>query len=196
MSSTGIDKVLILNNGGKASQVVEDFIRKSLKHPHEITWSDLKEKGRGLARKGDFGLLIVDAKMTSPEALAACKIATSHPTSCLLFLAEETEAVTAEEKEAQAQILDLGAAVLHRPLKQSAFAAAINSADMAHIRLCALRKKMDDEKIVNRSKLLLISNLGLSEEEAHKFIEKKAMNSGRTRVDIAYEIVRTYENKS
>ena len=57
-------------------------------------------------------------------------------------------------------------------------------------------QKLDDEKIVSRSKLLLIQNLGLSEEEAHKFIEKKAMNSGRTRVDIAFEIVRTYENKS
>ncbi|MBO4927717.1 MAG: ANTAR domain-containing protein [Clostridiales bacterium] len=195
MSSTGIDKVLILNEGGKASRVVEDFIRKSLKHPHEIVWSDLKEKGRGLARKGDFGLLVVDADITSSEAYSACKIAIAHPTACILFLATETEMTTPEEKKAQTALLDLGAAILIKPLKQSAFAAAINSADMAHIRLCALKKKLDDEKVVTRAKLLLMQSLGLSEEEAHKFIEKKAMNTGRTKFDVAFEIVQTYEEK-
>ena len=195
MSSTGIDKVLILNEGGKASRVIEDFIRKSLKHPHEIVWSDLKDKGRGLARKGDFGLLVVDAGITSPEALSACKIAVAHPTACVLFLAEETAMATEGEKKAQTALLDLGAAILIKPLKQSAFAAAINSADMAHIRLCSLKKKLDDEKVVTRAKLLLMQSLGLSEEEAHKFIEKKAMNTGRTKIDVAFEIVQTYEEK-
>ncbi|MBR5973604.1 MAG: ANTAR domain-containing protein [Clostridiales bacterium] len=193
MSSTGIDKVLLLCKNPGANLVLEEFIRKSLKHPHQITWSDLHTEGRRLVKKGDFGLLIVSSHIDDKDAFSVCKLATSHPTACLLYIADETNLSKKEEKDAQAAILDIGAAILIKPLKQSAFAAAINSADMAHIRLCALKKRMDDDKVVNRAKLILIQTLGFSEEEAHKHIERQAMNSGRTRADVAYEIVKTYE---
>ena len=99
-----------------------------------------------------------------------------------------------EEKKAKEKLLDMGATILVKPLKQSAFTTAIQAADMAHIRLGALKKKLDDEKVITRAKLLLMQTLSFTEEEAHKFIEKEAMNSGRTRSDVAYEIIRTYES--
>ncbi len=193
MSSTGIDKVLILRMVPGANRVLEDLIMQSLKHPHEIVWSTLDEEGMKLAKKGDYGLLIVGAGITSPTARKACRIASGHPTSSIIFLADETSFSTAEEKTARKDFLDLGATILVRPLKQSAFITAVNAADMAHIRLGVLKKKLDDEKIITRGKLLLMQTLKFTEEEAHKYIEKEAMNSGRTRAEVAYEIIRTYE---
>ncbi len=193
MSSTGIDKVLILRTVAGANRVLEDLIRKSLKHPHDIIWSSLPENGLELARKGDYGLLIVSAPIADPKAQKACRIAVTHPTASVLFLAEEEVLSDPDSKTARKTLLDLGATILTRPLTQSAFATAINAADMAHIRLCALKKKLDDEKVIVRGKLLLMQTLAFSEEEAHKFIEKEAMNSGRTRAEVAYEIIKTYE---
>jgi len=193
MSSTGIDKVLILKAGTGANRVLEDLIMKSLKHPHDIVWSTLNEAGISLAKDGDYGLLIVDSKVTDKTAVKACRIAVKHPTASVVFLSEETTFSTPEEKSARRDLLELGATILVKPLKQSAFATAINAADMAHIRLGALKKKLDDEKIIMRGKLLLMQTLSFSEEEAHRFIEKEAMNSGRTRSEVAYDIIRTYE---
>ena len=194
MSSTGIDKVLILRREAGASRILENFIMNSLKHPHEIVWDVINDKGVRLAKKGDYGLLIVEAGISDPVAVKACHSAVAHPTSSVLFLADETSFSTEEEKKAKEKLLDMGATILVKPLKQSAFTTAIQAADMAHIRLGALKKKLDDEKVITRAKLLLMQTLSFTEEEAHKFIEKEAMNSGRTRSDVAYEIIRTYES--
>ncbi len=193
MSSTGIDKVLILRRESGASRVLENFIINSLKHPHEVVWDTFADNGIRLAKKGDYGLLIVESEISDPAAIRACHAAVSHPTASILFLADETSFSTEEEKKAKEKLLDMGATILVKPLKQSAFATAIQAADMAHIRLGALKKKLDDEKVVTRAKLLLMQTLAFTEEEAHKFIEKEAMNSGRTRSDVAYEIIKTYE---
>lgn len=193
MSSTGIDKVLILRTVPGANRVLEDLIMQSLKHPHEIVWNALDDEGMKLAKKGDYGLLVVSAGITDAPARKACHIGSGHPTSSMIFLADETTFSTAEEKNARKELLDMGATILVRPLKQSAFITAVNAADMAHIRLGVLKRKLEDEKIITRGKLLLMQTLAFSEEEAHKFIEKEAMNSGRTRAEVAYEIIRTYE---
>ena len=45
---------------------------------------------------------------------------------------------------------------------------------------------------VNRAKWLLISSLGMSEPEAHRYIEKQAMDRCVPKGVIADEIIRTY----
>jgi len=57
-----------------------------------------------------------------------------------------------------------------------------------------LQKKMDEVKVVNRAKLLLVEKLKMSEAEAHRFIEKSAMDRCVKRREIAESIIKTYEN--
>lgn len=45
---------------------------------------------------------------------------------------------------------------------------------------------------VSRAKCLLISYCGMSEEDAHKYIERQAMDKRMSRLEIAQDIVRTY----
>lgn len=56
-----------------------------------------------------------------------------------------------------------------------------------------LRRKLDDTRIVNRAKMLLMSQLKMSEQEAHRYIEKAAMDTGAKRRSVAESIIRTYE---
>ena len=53
---------------------------------------------------------------------------------------------------------------------------------------------MKEIRLVNRAKWLLIDRYNMSEEEAHKYIEKTAMDNCATRGEIAENIIRTYEN--
>ena len=56
-----------------------------------------------------------------------------------------------------------------------------------------LERKLDDTKLVARAKLLLMTRLNMSETQAHRYIEKTAMDSGSKKRDIAERIIRTYE---
>lgn len=57
----------------------------------------------------------------------------------------------------------------------------------------SLRRQLDDTRVVSRAKLLLMSRLKMSESEAHRYIEKTAMDSGIRRREVAEGIIRAYE---
>ena len=55
-----------------------------------------------------------------------------------------------------------------------------------------LEEKMEEIRLVNHAKWVLIQNMKLSESEAHKLIEKQAMDSRRTKREVAEGIIKTY----
>lgn len=57
-----------------------------------------------------------------------------------------------------------------------------------------LRSQIDELKTVYRAKCVLMQYLNMTEEEAHRYIEKQAMNSRRSRYQVALDVIRTYEN--
>ena len=56
-----------------------------------------------------------------------------------------------------------------------------------------LQEKMADIRTVNRAKWLLIENLGMTEKDAHYYIEKQAMDTRMSRREVAVGIIRTYD---
>ena len=56
----------------------------------------------------------------------------------------------------------------------------------------SVEEKMEEIRIVNRAKWLLISELKMDEPQAHRYIEKQAMDRCISRKEIAEEIIRTY----
>lgn len=55
-----------------------------------------------------------------------------------------------------------------------------------------LKVKMEEIKQVNRAKMLLMQNMSMTEQEAHRFIEKDAMDRSMKRTAIADEIIKRY----
>lgn len=49
-------------------------------------------------------------------------------------------------------------------------------------------------KIISRAKILLMRQFSMSEAQAHRYIEKRAMDMGRTKKAIAEGIIRSYRN--
>ena len=56
-----------------------------------------------------------------------------------------------------------------------------------------LQEKMEEIRLVNRAKWILIDQLKMTENEAHKFIERQAMDRCVTRRTIAENILATYQ---
>ena len=57
----------------------------------------------------------------------------------------------------------------------------------------ALQEKMQDIRTVNRAKWLLIEIKRMTENEAHYYIEKQAMDMRLSRREVAENIIRTYD---
>jgi response regulator NasT len=56
-----------------------------------------------------------------------------------------------------------------------------------------LKQKIDDLGIVYRGKICLMGYLNLSEEEAHRYIQKKAMDMRLSPRKVAEQIIKTYQ---
>ena len=52
-----------------------------------------------------------------------------------------------------------------------------------------LQKRIEDIRQVDRAKCLLIECCGMTEPEAHSYIEQQAMNQRRSKRDIAEDII-------
>lgn len=84
----------------------------------------------------------------------------------------------------------MGKIIFHQALRMM-YAVNIRLAkDVPQTRM--LQDRIKDIRIINRAKCLLIQYERLSEEEAHKTIEKEAMNRQMSRRQIAEEILESY----
>ena len=56
----------------------------------------------------------------------------------------------------------------------------------------SVKEKMAEIRIVNKAKWILIRELKMNEPDAHRYIEKQAMDRCITKQTIAEEIIKTY----
>ncbi len=95
-----------------------------------------------------------------------------------------------------------GVIVLSKPVSGSIVLQAVRIAAALHARLAkaekkneSMQKRMDEIRLVNHAKWVLISKLGMDEDNAHRFIEKQAMDLRQTKSEVSQFILRTYENQ-
>ena len=55
------------------------------------------------------------------------------------------------------------------------------------------KRREEDQKAIDTAKAILMERNRMTEPEAHKYIEREAMDSRRTRREVAQAILRMYE---
>ena len=88
-----------------------------------------------------------------------------------------------------------------KPMNRTIFWSALKIANATYNKMCRLKKennkllqKIEDIRMIDRAKCILIQYLNMTEAEAHRYIEKQAMDMRSTRKVVAEGILRTYEN--
>lgn len=101
--------------------------------------------------------------------------------------------------DVQKRVKFTGAFVLEKPFTKSVLQQTVKMAVIAQENLNRLKNeknelqgKLDDVKIIDRAKCCLIEYLNMTENQAHKHIQKRAMDSRKTQREIAEDILRTY----
>ena len=97
------------------------------------------------------------------------------------------------------EVIDYGVIVVPKPINTMLFSQSLGVVRAAQKRYAGLTKEnerlrstIEEAKIINRAKLLLMQYLSLSEERAHKYIEKQAMDMRTSKIEVARQILKTY----
>ena len=100
----------------------------------------------------------------------------------------------------EAQVSVHGVLTLAKPTSAQLFAQTLRLLCITRERLrgmekkaVTLQEKMGEIRLVNRAKWLLIEELKMTEQEAHRYIEKQAMDRCVTRRAVAEQILSTYQ---
>lgn len=145
---------------------------------------------------GIDGVLIAEPVTGSSGQELALQLKKRRCMAVLLLLAEPTHADAAAALLEQSGVLvlpnDAPEALIVQTIRL--LAAVRNQLEQMQHKTEKLEAKVADIRIINRAKLLLVQHLQMTETEAHKYIEKQAMNTSKPRRTIAENIIRTYED--
>lgn len=98
-----------------------------------------------------------------------------------------------------ARVSPYGVLTLSKPISAGLFSQSLQLLAATHARLrrmeqktASMEEKMEEIRMVNRAKWLLIEQLKMTEQQAHRYIEKQAMDRCITRRAVAEQILATY----
>ena len=141
--------------------------------------------------EGDFELVIVNAPLPDEFGHELCAAAADQTDAGVILLAK-----AAAIDQLMPRMNQEGVLVVGKPFSAALFLQAVHMAAASNHRLQRLRQENDriqaklaQLRLISRAKCLLIQYKQMTEAEAHRLIEKQAMDTRRSRGDVAQDII-------
>ena len=188
-----IYSVLIVSASESFNQNVMKFLPEATYTPISYAKS-INEAQRKVVERF-YDLIIINSPLPDDfGAKFAIDTSNNSPSVVLLFVRSDNY------EDVYDKVYDFGVFTVKKPLPEQSVTQALDFARATRERLrkmekkkISLEEKMMEIKIVNRAKWTLINSLNMSEEDAHRYIEKQAMDRCVSKREIAEEILRTYK---
>lgn len=184
--------VLIVSLSNKVEQGLFDVFSEPDFSPINLSTSISVAK-RALGER-EFDFIIVNSPLADDTGIRfSIDMVNSHQ-SIILFLAESDQ-----YNEACDQLVPRGVFVMQKPLNKTTFDTVSSWLISARERIrhteqktITIEEKMNEIRLVNRAKWILIRELKMTEPDAHRYIEKQAMDRCVQRRVVAEDIIKTY----
>lgn len=181
--------VLVVSAAEKFNAALLPLLPSSGYDPVRVV-SDVSSAKRAFAER-PFDFVIINAPLPDDMGLRlAVDVCGGTETVALLMLRE------AYYSEVTERLTPYGVFTLLKPTSAGRLETALQWMATARERLrktekktLTLQEKMEEIRLVNRAKWLLIERNGMDEPQAHRYIEKQAMDRCVTRRVIAQEII-------
>ncbi len=180
--------VLVVSRDSKIISQISAFLVPPL---FELTTTSDFNEARRLATERSFNIIIADSG-DGYDTDFAINLADSYSTILLLVPNEHFD-------EISYRVEGYGILTITKPFEpfylynMMKIAIAVQyKVQVLSSQTTKLKVKMEEIKQVNRAKMLLMQNMNMSEQEAHRYIEKEAMDRGMKKTAISEEIINTY----
>lgn len=180
--------VLLVSRDSKIVSQISAFLVPPL---FELTTTSDFNEARRLATERSFNIIIADSG-DGYDTDFAINVADSYSTILLLVPNEHFD-------EISYRVEGYGILTITKPFEpfylynMMKIAIAVQyKVQVLSSQTTKLKVKMEEIKQVNRAKMLLMQNMKMTEQEAHRYIEKEAMDRGMKKTAISEEIIKTY----
>jgi len=164
---------------------------------YEIEMIDSIAKAKRKVLDKDFDIIIINSPVIDDFGLDfAIEEAITNVSGILMFVKPEVE-YEIYYKTYQYGILTLTKPSTKSILLQSLrlLCSTIAKREQIYNKPKNINERLEEIKIINTAKLLLIEHMKLTEDEAHKYLEKKAMDFRQSKIKIAKNIIDEYYKK-
>ena len=189
-----MDNVLIVSNTSSTMGIVSDLLRSE--PLGRIVTSQSGAEARRSITEMDFDLVIIDAPLPDESGTDLSITASEKTTAGIILIVDAPDVL-----EVSACVEDYGVFALPKPISSDFFYQGVKLLTAARRRVMKLedenqrlQKKIEEIRIVDRAKLILIQVLKMTEPQAQHYIEKQSMDLRQTRLLTAENILRTYES--
>lgn len=184
--------VLVVSSAPKFQDALTQMLPGSEYYPVCTVGNIAAARRELLGRTYDF--IIVNAPLPDEFGTRFAIDASQHAGSVVLLLVRSEL-----YEQTNAKVISQGVFTLPKPTPAQTLQQGLKWMASARERLRRLEKKastveekMEEIRLVNRAKWLLIEQLKMTESDAHRYIEKQAMDRCTSRREIALGIIKTY----
>ena len=153
-------------------------------------------EARRMLVDGSFDLILINTPLPDEFGHEVCINAVEKTDAGVVFLVKAAQA-----EQLLGPLSEQGVLLLSKPFSTSLFVQAMHMAAAGNHRLlrarqenARLQEKIAQVRLVSRAKCCLVEHEHMTEAEAHRYIEKQAMDTRRDRTEIAQEVLENYED--
>ncbi len=188
-----MDSVLIVSNTSATFEVLS-LMLGSEKFSRISTMQGGNQARQELIN-AEYDLIVIDAPL--PDELGDdLALHAAEQTNAGIILIVENEILA----DVNANVEDMGIFVMPKPASPEFFYQAVKLLTAARNRISLLedenkklQEKISEIRLVDRAKLVLIQRLEMTEQQAHRYIEKQSMDMRQSRAITAQNILKTYD---
>ncbi|MGI5986408.1 MAG: ANTAR domain-containing protein [Clostridiales bacterium] len=186
------NSVLVVSVSQKITDLFNELLPPSAFYPI-VAVSSCGEAKRELI-SSEYDIIVINAPLSDEFGSDfALDLVQNSPSAVLLLVSSDIYG------EVSCKVENYGVMTVSKPLNRTTLYTAMKLAYATRARLRMMDKKnknlsakMSEIRIVNRAKWTLIESLGMTEEQAHHYIERQAMDMRLTKGEIAVSILNTY----
>lgn len=187
-----IYSILIVSAKDSFTSAFTDLLPEARYHPlHTVT--SISAAKRALA-ENTFDFVIINSPLPDDVGTRFAIDTCTTRQSVVLLLVKNDIHIGIHDK-----VAEYGVFTLPKPTSKPTLIQAFGWMESARERLrqfekksLSIEEKMTEIRLVNKAKWILISELKMSEPDAHRYIEKQAMDRCVSKKCIAEKIIKTY----
>ncbi len=188
-----MSKVLIVTKSRKATELIKDLMQEEGYTQCRVT--DMSSEARRCVEEEFFDLIFIYTPLSDEIGLNLSVYMVQHTKSGVFIAVSEDTA-----RKTQDKLSSNGVIVLRKPVSVEAVHHSVLALRAMRFRMGLVEEEnkklitqLEDMKIINRAKMVLMQCLGMSEQQAHRYLEKQAMDLRVSRRYIAEQVLNTYE---
>lgn len=194
ISDLYLHNLLIVSSSDKGKYYIKNLLLES-HHTYFFKMCSSANEARRELLNNDYELVIINAPLLDDEG-DHLAISIKEETSSEVLLIVKTD-----QYDSFSFMMDQGVFTIPKPVNKSFFyqlvSAAlivVNKKKTLQKEIVQLKQKMEEMRLIHKAKCLLVEKCSLSEAEAHKMIEKTAMDTRDKKVTIAMRIIKKYNS--